>query len=40
MNQVNLDEKSNFFTSEKVGEARWLKKAVEQRNRTILILKR
>ena len=36
MNQVNLDEKSNFFTSEKVGEARWLKKAVEQRNRTIL----
>ena len=26
----------NFFTSEKVGEARWLKKAVEQRNGTIL----
>ena len=36
INQTNLDEKSNFFTSEKVGEARWLKKAVEQRNKTIL----
>ena len=36
INQTNLDEKSNFFTSEKVGEARWLKKAIEQRNKTIL----
>jgi len=31
-----LDEKANSFTFEKIGEARWLKKAVEQRNKTIL----
>lgn len=36
MNQNNLDEKSNIFTSEKIGEAKWLKKAIEQRNKTIL----
>ena len=32
----NLDEKGNNFAVEKIGEARWLKKAVEQRNKTIL----
>ena len=31
-----LDEKASSFTFEKIGEARWLKKAVEQRNKTIL----
>ena len=31
-----LDEKANSFAFEKIGEARWLKKAVEQRNKTIL----
>ena len=30
MNNFNLDEKGIDFTSEKIGEARWLKKAVEQ----------
>ena len=28
--------KREFFALEKIGEARWLKKAVEQRNKTIL----
>lgn len=36
MNNYNLDEKSNNFALEKIGEARWLKKAVDQRNKTIL----
>ena len=36
INNFSLDEKSFNFTSEKIGEARWLKKAVEQRNKTIL----
>ena len=36
INNYDLDEKSNQFSIEKIGEARWLKKAVEQRNRTIL----
>jgi RNA polymerase sigma-54 factor len=36
INNFNLDEKGTNFTSEKIGEARWLKKAVEQRNKTIL----
>ena len=36
MNNLNLDEKSNEFSNEKIGEAKWLKKAVEQRNKTIL----
>ena len=36
MNNYNLDEKGNAFALEKIGEARWLKKAVDQRNKTIL----
>ncbi len=36
MNNYNLDEKGNNFALEKIGEARWLKKAVDQRNKTIL----
>ena len=36
INNFSLDEKGADFTSEKIGEARWLKKAVEQRNKTIL----
>jgi len=36
INNFNLDEKGTNFTTEKIGEARWLKKAVEQRNKTIL----
>ncbi len=36
INNFNLDEKGTNFASEKIGEARWLKKAVEQRNKTIL----
>ena len=36
VNNYNLDEKGNSFTLDKIGEARWLKKAVEQRNKTIL----
>ncbi len=36
INNLCLDEKSNQFSSEKIGEAKWLKKAVEQRNKTIL----
>ena len=36
INDYNLDEKGNNFALEKIGEARWLKKAVEQRNKTIL----
>ena len=36
ISNFNLDEKGNNFASEKIGEARWLKKAVEQRNKTIL----
>ncbi|MDC1357448.1 RNA polymerase factor sigma-54 [Pseudomonadota bacterium] len=36
INNFNLDEKGNNFAAEKIGEARWLKKAVEQRNKTIL----
>ena len=36
INDCNLDEKGSAFALEKIGEARWLKKAVEQRNKTIL----
>jgi RNA polymerase sigma-54 factor len=36
ISNFNLDEKGNNFAVEKIGEARWLKKAVEQRNKTIL----
>ena len=36
IDNYNLDEKGTNFLAEKVGEARWLKKAVEQRNKTIL----
>ena len=36
INDYNLDEKGCDFALEKIGEARWLKKAVEQRNKTIL----
>ena len=36
MSEIKLDEKSNVFTSEKIGEAKWIKKAIEQRNKTIL----
>ena len=36
MNNYNLDEKGNNFALEKIAEARWLKKAVDQRNKTIL----
>ena len=36
IDNYNLDEKGNDFAIEKIGEARWLKKAVEQRNKTIL----
>ena len=36
IDNYNLDEKGNNFALEKIGEARWLKKAVEQRNKTIL----
>ena len=36
IDNYKLDEKANNFTFEKIGEARWLKKAVEQRNKTIL----
>ena len=36
IDNYNLDDKSNDFALEKIGEARWLKKAVEQRNKTIL----
>ncbi len=32
----NFDEKGTNFADEKIGEARWLKKAVEQRNKTIV----
>ncbi len=36
IDNYNLDEKGNEFALDKIGEARWLKKAVEQRNKTIL----
>ncbi len=36
IDNYKLDEKGNTFALEKIGEARWLKKAVEQRNKTIL----
>ena len=36
MSNYKLDEKGNTFALEKIGEARWLKKAVDQRNKTIL----
>jgi RNA polymerase sigma-54 factor len=36
INNFKLDEKGSNFASDKIGEARWLKKAVEQRNKTIL----
>ncbi len=36
IDSYKLDEKGNNFVLEKIGEARWLKKAVEQRNKTIL----
>ena len=36
ISNYNFDEKGTNFADEKIGEARWLKKAVEQRNRTIV----
>ncbi len=36
INNYNFDEKGTNFADEKIGEARWLKKAVEQRNKTII----
>ena len=36
INDYNFDEKGTNFADEKIGEARWLKKAVEQRNKTIV----
>jgi len=36
INDHNFDEKDSNFADEKIGEARWLKKAVEQRNKTIV----
>ena len=36
INNYNFDEKGTNFADEKIGEARWLKKAVEQRNKTIV----
>ena len=36
MSNLNLREDDNDFTTNKIGEAKWLKKAVDQRNKTIL----
>ena len=36
INNYKFDEKGTNFTDEKIGEARWIKKAVEQRNKTIV----
>ena len=36
ISNYNFDEKGTNFANEKIGEARWLKKAVEQRNKTIV----
>ena len=36
IDSYNLDDRGKNFALEKIGEARWLKKAVEQRNKTIL----
>ena len=36
IDNYTFDEKGNTFAVDKIGEARWLKKAVEQRNKTIL----
>ena len=36
INDHNFNEKDSNFADEKIGEARWLKKAVEQRNKTIV----
>ena len=36
IHNYTFDEKGNAFALDKIGEARWLKKAVEQRNKTIL----
>ena len=36
ISHYNFDEKGTSFADEKIGEARWLKKAVEQRNKTIV----
>ncbi len=33
---LNLGENDNDFTTNKIGEAKWLQKAVDQRNKTIL----
>ncbi len=36
ISNLNIDEDDNNFTNNKIGEARWLQKAVDQRNKTIL----
>ena len=36
ISNLNLKEKDNDFTANKIGEAKWLQKAVDQRNKTIL----
>ncbi len=36
INNLNLDTDDHNFSSEKIGEAKWLKKAIDQRNKTIL----
>ena len=36
ISDLNLGEDDNNFTTNKIGEAKWLQKAVDQRNKTIL----
>ena len=36
ISNLNLGEDDNDFTANKIGEAKWLQKAVDQRNKTIL----
>ncbi|MDC3096017.1 RNA polymerase factor sigma-54 [Alphaproteobacteria bacterium] len=36
ISNLNLGEDDNNFTTNKIGEAKWLQKAVDQRNKTIL----
>ena len=36
ISNLNLRENDNDFTANKIGEAKWLQKAVDQRNKTIL----
>ena len=36
ISNLNLKENDNDFTANKIGEAKWLQKAVDQRNKTIL----